>query len=205
MNIKKRKQSLGWKIIIFFFFLIVLLAVINAVLICRYSRKSEIRKVDGAIVLGASVWGEQPSPVFKERIHHGIWLYKNQYVDCLIFTGGYSEGQSVSDAAVARRYAVEQGVPEADIFIEEKSRITEENLYYAKILMENKGIESALIVSDPLHMKRAMKMAEDLNMEAYTAPTPTTRYTGMAEKTKFLLREVFFYSGYQLSRIGKTN
>lgn len=38
---------------------------------------------DVAIVLGAVVYGDKPSPVFKERIKHGIALYKaSGWTDC---------------------------------------------------------------------------------------------------------------------------
>nr|WP_313889979.1 MULTISPECIES: hypothetical protein [Nostoc] len=40
-----------------------------------------------AIVLGAAVWGEELSPVFKERINHVINLYKYVDVSPIIFTG----------------------------------------------------------------------------------------------------------------------
>src|SRR5687767_4853100 len=43
---------------------------------------------DAAIVLGAAVWTTQVSPVFRERINHGIDLYRNGKVRKLIFTGG---------------------------------------------------------------------------------------------------------------------
>lgn len=56
----------------------------NAVSITLYSKKSELIHADAAIVLGAAVWGKEPSPVFRERILHGIWLYDNGYVDFLI-------------------------------------------------------------------------------------------------------------------------
>ena len=32
--------------------------------------------VDAVIVLGAAAWGNNPSPVFRERINHGIALSK---------------------------------------------------------------------------------------------------------------------------------
>ena len=66
------------------------------------------------------------------------------------------------------------------------------------MIKENFG--SCIIVSDPLHMKRSMLMAKDLNMKAYSSPTPTTRYKSLKTKIPFLNREVFFYLGYCLAR-----
>lgn len=78
--------------------------------------------------------------------------------------------------------------------MEEQSRITQENMYYASLLMEEHGLKDALIVSDPLHMKRAMRMASDYGIRAYTCPTPTTRFVSLKTKLPFLAREVFFIS-----------
>lgn len=63
---------------------------------------------------------------------------------------------SESDAQIAKNYSIRQGVPATDILIEEDSSITQENLYYAKRIMEELHLKNALIVSDPLHMKRAI-------------------------------------------------
>ena len=119
----------------------------------------------------------------------------------LILTGGYGEGSSVSDAAAAKQYAISIGMTEADILLEDRSAITQENLQYAKELMEKAGYETAIVVSDPLHMKRAMLLARDAGITAYSSPTPTSRYRRFQTKAKFLAREVFYYIGYQAYRL----
>ena len=45
--------------------------------IYSYGNINELNNADAAIILGAAVWGDKPSPVFEERIKHGIWLYKS--------------------------------------------------------------------------------------------------------------------------------
>lgn len=176
-------------------------AAFQTVSIWRYGSVDEKRPADVAVVLGAGTYDGEVSPVYRERINHGIWLYENGYVEKLILTGGYGEGSSISDAAAAGRYAVSAGVPETDILLEERSTITQENLLYAKELMDEAGYETALIVSDPLHMKRAMLLAKDTGLEAYSSPTPTSRYKSFRTKGKFLAREVFYYIGYQACRL----
>ena len=179
----------------------VLYTALQAVSIWRYGAVDETRQADVAIVLGAGTFNGVVSPVYQERINHGIWLYQNGYVGKLILTGGYGAGSALSDAAAAGQYAVSVGMPEADILLEERSAITQENLQYAKELMEDAGYETALVVSDPLHMKRAMLLAKDAGMEAYSSPTPTSRYKSFHTKAKFLAREVFYYIGYQACRL----
>lgn len=166
-----------------------------------YGKIDEVRKVDSAIVLGAGIWDDEPCPVFEERLKHGIWLYKNNYVETLIFTGGYGDGEMYSEASVAMNYAILNSVSNTDIFIEEQSTITQENLLHAAKIVEDNNIEEVIIVSDPLHMKRAMLMAKDYGINAYSSPTPTTKYVSTKNKLTFLAREVFFYIGYQIYRL----
>jgi uncharacterized SAM-binding protein YcdF (DUF218 family) len=168
-----------------------------------YSRTNEIVEADAAIVLGAAVWGEKPSPVFRERIDHAIRLYKSNIVSKIIFTGGKDEVDKYAESYVAKMYALENGVEERDIFIETKSQITEQNIYYAKQIAEQNGINTFIIVSDPLHMKRAMLMAKDYDLISFTSPTTTTKYKSWKSKLKFLLREIIFYSGYLIKRLFK--
>lgn len=161
--------------------------------IVSYSSVSSPVSADVAIILGAAVWNGKPSPVFQERIKHGISLYKSGRVKYLIFTGGIGNGDSKAESEVARLYADKQGIPLAKILTEQVSRITYENLYEANRIMKAANLQNALIVSDPLHMKRAMKIAEDIGMAAYPSPTPTTRYQGWRVKAGALMYEVFFY------------
>ena len=179
----------------------VLYTALQAVSIWRYGAVDETRPADVAIVLGAGTFNGVVSPVYQERINHGVWLYQNGYVKKLILTGGYGAGSTVSDAAAAGQYAISMGMPEADILLEERSAITQENLQYAKEIMEDGGYTTALVVSDPLHMKRAMLLAGDAGIEAYASPTPTSRYRSLKTKAKFLAREVFYYIGYRAYRL----
>ena len=87
------------------------------------------------------------------------------------------------------------------IFIEETSEITEENLENAKTIMDTQNWETAIIVSDPLHMKRAMLMAKDYGITAGSSPTPTSMYRSVKTKSHFLLREVVYYIGYRVHRL----
>ena len=189
------------KIIGAIFLAMVLYVVFIAISIWRYGNVDERQQADAVIILGAAAWHNNPSPVFAERIRHGIWLYENGYVDYIIFTGGYGTGAEYSEAYVARTYALAAGIPEESILIEEYSRTTESNFSYAMHLMEVHEIETVIIVSDPLHMKRAMRMARDAGLRAYSSPTPTSMYQTLGTQLPFLRREVTYYIGYRVVRI----
>ena len=57
---------------------------------------------------------------------------------------------------VAKNYAIAKGVKTSNILIETRSKITFENLEEAKKLLDEKQLETVLIVSDPLHMKLSL-------------------------------------------------
>lgn len=164
--------------------------------IAWFSTVDEKKSADAAIILGAAAWYKRPSPVFEERINHGIWLYRNGYVKKLILTGGKSKNAPFSEAFVARRYALKNQVPQEDIYIEEESLTTRENLQNAKKLMEENHLADAIIVSDPMHMKRAMQIASDLGIKAWSSPTPSTKYASWQAKINFLFQETWHMIAY---------
>jgi len=153
---------------------------------------------DAAIILGAAIWKDKPSPVFRARIDHGINLHKQGKVKTLVFTGGVGTGEVYAESEVAKQYAMSQGIAPENIFIETRSQITFENLTESKLLLDANNIDTVLLVSDPLHMKRAMTMAQDLNINAASSPTPMSLYKSWRTKSGFLAREVFYYIGYLL-------
>lgn len=169
--------------------------------IATFASASDDRHADAAIVLGAAVSDGVPSPVFEQRIVHAISLYQRGTVSRLILTGGVGEGDTVAESEAARDYCLARGIPASAILIETQSRTTRENLVNAKSLLAAHGVRRVLIVSDPLHERRAVTMARDLGLDAYPSPTPTTLYTGMPERGRFLAREVYFYAQYLIGRL----
>jgi uncharacterized SAM-binding protein YcdF (DUF218 family) len=180
-----------------------LLVIVGGIAVQIYRYGKNIVEVNGdvAIVLGAAVWGNEVSPVFRERINHAIDLYRSGKVQKVIFTGGQGNKNELTEAAAARAYAIKNGVPPSAILIEDRSHTTYENVLNAKQLAESNGLRKVLIVSDPLHMKRAVAMARDMGMEAYPSPTPTTRYQGWRSQMGSLAHETYYYIGYLMRRL----
>ncbi|MFB9329355.1 YdcF family protein [Paenibacillus aurantiacus] len=168
--------------------------------IWTYGEKNQMVRSDAAVVLGAAAWGDEPSPVLRERVNHAVRLYKEGYAKLLILTGGRADAGNQAESEVARSYAIGQGVPSSAIRIETKSTITEQNMSYAYEIGVQEGVRVWTIVSDPLHMKRAMVMAKHAGMEeAYASPTQTSAYRTTKSKLPFLLRETFYYTGYWIT------
>lgn len=167
--------------------------IFQAYSIHRFGFSDDGRSADCAIVLGAAAYHNKPSPVFTERINQGIRLYQEERVRFIILTGGFGEGAPFAESEVALDYCLEQGVPREALLLETKSKHTLENLREAKLVMDERDWTSALVVSDPWHLKRAVAMARSSDIEAHPSGTTSTRYESPKTRAGFLLRELYFY------------
>jgi uncharacterized SAM-binding protein YcdF (DUF218 family) len=145
-----------------------------------------------AIVLGAAVIGDKPSPVFAARLDHAARLYREGRAGKVLVTGGRSPEDGVSEAAAGAAYLQTLGVPTKAILLEDRSSTTRQNLANATQVLGPRAGQPVLIVSDPLHMRRAMAMAAAEGLDASPAPTPTTRYRSLVTQLPFLARGVWF-------------
>jgi uncharacterized SAM-binding protein YcdF (DUF218 family) len=165
-----------------------------AAYIILVGQRDQAAAADVIIVLGAAAYDAKPSPVFEERLRHGIDLYKRGLAPTIIFTGGYGgSGARFSESQVGRRYALRQQVPDEAILIESVSRNTRDNLRQSALLMHTHDMHRAIIVSDPLHMARALRISRELGIDALGSPTPTSRFRTFATRWRFLLQEMYFF------------
>jgi len=136
--------------------------------------RDERTRADAIVVMGAAQYDGRPSPVFAARLDHAIALYHDGVAPRLIVTGGKREGDRTTEAASARSYAIEHGVPENAILSEDASRTTLQSIRRVAALMRDKDIGSAVFVSDPSHMLRVLRMASDEGINGYGSPTRTS-------------------------------
>jgi uncharacterized SAM-binding protein YcdF (DUF218 family) len=147
---------------------------VAALRIWQHGSLDEERPADAIVVLGAAQYDGRPSPVFRARLDHAISLYQAGVAPNLVVTGGKRPGDRTTEAAVARRYAIERGVPAEAIFGEDEARNTLDSLRGVGRAMHDRGLSSAVFVSDPTHMLRVVRIASDLGLEAYSSPTRTS-------------------------------
>jgi uncharacterized SAM-binding protein YcdF (DUF218 family) len=188
---------------------VTLLALLGLVcgLIVIQGRRDEARQigaghVGAALVLGAAQWNGDPSPVLRARLDHALELYRRGQVRQIILTGGTGPGDTTSEAAVGKRYLIAQGLAADALLLEEQGTTTWESLRNAVPLARANRIGAVLLVSDPFHMLRSIKMARDLGLIAYGSPTRTSPIaSGSAEETRYVLRESWAYLVYLFARV----
>ena len=160
--------------------------------IWRQSRHDEVHTADAIVVLGAAQYDGRPSPVLKARLDQAAYLYREKLAPVVIVTGGKQPGDEYTEAGVGRTYLSTHGVPDTKIYAEDQSNTTLESMQGASAIADDHGIDSALLVSDPLHSERIKRMAIDLGFdEAYTSWASYERLNRSREtKLKELVHEV---------------
>ena len=113
-------------------------------------------KADVIIVLGAAVWpNEEPSPSLARRVDKSVDLYKLGHADNIIMSGGIGR-YPPAEAVVMKRIALESGVPEERILIDDKSINTYQSAVNCLHIMNNNNWVNPIIVSDSYHLIRSV-------------------------------------------------
>lgn len=167
------------------------------ILILIQGTRDEARPANAAVVLGAAQWDGNPSPVLQARLDHAIDLYRRGFVRSIVLTGGVGRNDTLSEAAASQKYLVDQGLPAEALLLEDQGATTWESMHNAVSLMHEHRINTVLIVSDPFHMLRSLKMARDMGLEAYGSPTRTSPISANRfEEARYTLRETWAYIAY---------
>jgi len=158
--------------------------------VVMWSRRDEARPAQAIVVLGAAQYAGRPSPVLRARLDHAIDLWNRHLASLLILTGGTGAGDTTSEAAVGRAYARKHGVPDTAIVVESQGRTTSESMRAVAGMLEVRGLQSALLVSDPFHMLRLRILARRFGFTPYTSPTQTSPISpNREERWKYIFSE----------------
>jgi uncharacterized SAM-binding protein YcdF (DUF218 family) len=169
---------------------LLLLWVASAAAVVHAGSRDRAQKADAVVVLGAAQYVGRPSPVLKARLDHAIELYGKGLAPLLIVTGGIGVGDTTSEGAVSRTYALRHGVPDSAILVENEGRTTRESLAAVADMMHRRDIDRAILVSDPFHMLRLSIVARGFGLIPFTSPTPTSPISAnRGEAWRYVLSE----------------
>lgn len=130
---------------------------------------------DCILVLGAGVNDDgSPSYMLADRLDTAIELYRAGVAPKLLMSGdhgrkGYDEVNTMKD------YALQQGVPSADIFMDHAGFATYDSIYRARDVFQ---ADKVIIVSQRYHLYRALYIAEALGLDAYGVAAEDITYSG---------------------------
>jgi len=121
---------------------------------------------DAVIFFGAMVWkGGKPSPSLRRRAVHGASMVRSGKAPVLIVTGGIGK-HPPSEASLIRTLAIEQGVPETRIFVDESSFSTLDIAIACANIMNRNGWSKAWVVSDSYHLPRCVLLLRQFGIVA---------------------------------------
>jgi uncharacterized SAM-binding protein YcdF (DUF218 family) len=147
---------------------------VSAAAVLIWGSRDKARDADAIVVLGAAQYVGRPSPVLRARLDHALDLWQRGLAPRLIFTGGTGAGDTTSEAAVSRNYALRHGVPDTVILMENEGRTTRESFAAVAAIMRARQMHTAILVSDPFHMLRLRVLSSQYGVDAYTSPTKTS-------------------------------
>lgn len=155
-----------------------------------WSTLDQARPVESIVVLGAAQYDGHPSPVLRARLDHAVELWDRHMAQVVILTGGTGSGDTTSEAAVGRGYIRKRGVPDAVILLENHGRTTRESMQGVARLLSDRGLKTAILVSDPFHMLRLWILSRRFGFIPYTSPTKTSPISpNREERWKYMLSE----------------
>jgi uncharacterized SAM-binding protein YcdF (DUF218 family) len=118
-----------------------------------------------AIIFGAAVLkGGGASNTLRRRILTGVKIKQEGMVSKLVLSG--RGGVSLpSEACVMKRIALDEGISEDDIIIDQESRTTIETVIYCSKIARAHGVTKVLIVTDRYHMYRCRLAFQAVGIE----------------------------------------
>ena len=136
-----------------------------------------MERTDAIIILGHRLLpGNLPSDDLKRRIDRAVALWRETNAPIVMPCGGITHERQRTEAEVMREMLIERGVPENIIQLEDKSRVTLENMLNAyDLLGPDKRVA---VVSSDYHMDMALNDCRAVGLNAYGvgAETPDAAY-----------------------------
>lgn len=139
------------------------------------SQASTLENVDCVIVLGCQVRSDGTlSHMLEDRVAEGVALYHAGAAPKLLMSGDHGR-ETYDEVNAMKGYAVTEGVPVEDVFMDHAGFSTYETVYRAKAIF---GARKVIIVTQRYHLHRALYIAEALGLEAYGVASDPRVYSG---------------------------
>jgi uncharacterized SAM-binding protein YcdF (DUF218 family) len=193
----RRRRSLWgelwrWGLTLFWFCAaaVVVAGLVLVVSIYRQARTDQARPAQAIVVLGTAQYNGWPGPVFQARLDRAIELWQAGYAPVLVVTGGKMPGDGYTEAEAAWAYLTDAGVPAEAIVTENAASDTWESMRGIAALLQPRGIDEVIVVSDGFHLFRARLMARDVGLRAWGSPAELSPIrTGGGGELTYVIRE----------------
>lgn len=157
-------------------------------------------KPECAIILGAGLKDKNtPSPMLKDRLDMGIYLYKKGIVSKILLSGDDSTKHH-NELHAMLKYSLDAGVSPEDVFCDHAGVNTSASFHRAQKIF---NVKKLVIVTQRYHEFRALMYADSLGIKAIGVSSDGNNYGGQAyrEVREVLARNKDFFK----IRYGKDN
>lgn len=152
--------------------------------IIQSEEAAKLDDVDCILVLGCLVKkGGVPSDMLHDRLKRGVELYDLGAAPKVLMSGDHGR-DSYDEVDAMKQFAVDEGTPSSDVFMDHAGFSTYESIYRAKEVFEAKKI---IIVTQEYHLYRAIYIAQQLGLEAYGVSSDYRNYANQSSRD---LREI---------------
>ena len=126
-----------------------------------------------ALVFGAGLTKSgEATPILKDRVDTAVQLYNAGKVKKLLMSGD-NRFVNYNEPKAMRQYALELGVPDADIVLDYAGRRTYDSCYRAKAIF---GVKDAILVTQKFHLPRALFLCNMLGVNGIGVAADNFRY-----------------------------
>ena len=140
-------------------------------------KAAELEDVDCIIILGCQVKDDGSlSHMLRDRLMRGLEVYETGAAPKLLMSGDHGR-EEYDEVGAMKNYAIENGVPSENVFMDHAGFSTYETMYRAKEIFK---AEKVIIVTQEYHLYRALYIAERLGMETYGVSADLNRYAGQS-------------------------
>lgn len=127
---------------------------------------------DCVMVMGAGIWGTQPSPMLQERLDFGNEVYFTGCTERILMTGDHAR-EEYDEVNIMKDCAIEAGVPADNVFMDHAGLSTYESMYRARDVFQ---VEKMVVVTQKYHLYRAVYDARKLGIDAYGVAADKMQY-----------------------------
>ena len=191
------------RIISFVLLLIIVVPLYVAGSIWYSARNSNPVKSDVILVMGAAQFDGRPSEILQSRLQESLKIYKAGFAPKIFTVGSGAPGDRTTEAAASRAWLIDNGVKRSNISAITKGRDTLSSTQAYAEVMKKAKLNSVVIVTDPYHCFRSVKMAKDLGLAASCAAVESGPASVANSGYKYLARESGAYLAYiTVGRLG---
>lgn len=123
-----------------------------------YARGVKNAPYDAIIVPGIPFNAPSWDRIMQMRVLWAVHLYKRGLTKKII-TSGSSVYSPFVEAKIMKLYAMKLGVPEKDIYTEEKAEHSTENIWYSNKLAQSLGLTKVALATDPFQTNLTYRFA----------------------------------------------